>query len=66
MADGGMAGKALAQVAAIGRVMIPSMEKYGYRRDFATALTCSASLIGPIIPPSITMVIYAVAAGASS
>jgi tripartite ATP-independent transporter DctM subunit len=58
-------GSALAQVAAIGRIMIPAMERHGYPRQFATALACSASLIGPIIPPSITMVIYAVAAGAS-
>lgn len=58
-------GSALAQVAAIGRIMIPAMERHGYPREFATALTCSASLLGPIIPPSITMVIYAVAAGAS-
>lgn len=58
-------GSALAQVAAIGRIMVPAMEKRGYDREYATALTCAASLIGPIIPPSITMVIYAVAAGAS-
>lgn len=58
-------GSALAQVAAIGRIMIPAMERRGYTREFATALTCSASLLGPIIPPSITMVLYAVAAGAS-
>jgi C4-dicarboxylate transporter DctM subunit len=58
-------GSALAQVAAIGRIMIPAMERGGYPRANATAITCAASLIGPIIPPSITMVIYAVAAGAS-
>jgi tripartite ATP-independent transporter DctM subunit len=58
-------GSALAQVAAIGRIMIPAMERHGYPRDYATALICSASLLGPIIPPSITMVIYAVTAGAS-
>jgi C4-dicarboxylate transporter DctM subunit len=58
-------GSALAQVAAIGRIMVPAMERRGYSRDYATALACAASLIGPIIPPSITMVIYAVAAGAS-
>jgi C4-dicarboxylate transporter DctM subunit len=58
-------GSALAQVAAVGRIMIPAMERYGYPRDFATALTCAASLLGPIIPPSITMVIYAVTAGVS-
>lgn len=58
-------GSALAQVAAIGRIMIPAMVRHGFSREYATALTCSASLLGPIIPPSITMVIYAVAAGAS-
>lgn len=58
-------GSALAQVAAIGRIMVPAMEQRGYPREYATAIACSASLLGPIIPPSITMVIYAVAAGAS-
>ena len=58
-------GSALAQVAAIGKIMIPAMVKQGYDRNYSTALVCSASLLGPIIPPSITMVIYAVAAGAS-
>lgn len=58
-------GSALAQVAAIGRIMVPAMEKRGYSREYAAAIACSASLLGPIIPPSITMVIYAVAAGAS-
>lgn len=58
-------GSALAQVAAIGKIMIPAMVKQGYERNFSTALACSSSLLGPIIPPSITMVIYAVAAGAS-
>jgi C4-dicarboxylate transporter DctM subunit len=58
-------GSALAQVAAIGRIMIPQMEKRGYSREFATALACSSALLGPIIPPSVIMVIYSVAAGAS-
>ncbi len=58
-------GSALAQVAAIGRIMVPAMASRGYTREYATAIACSASLLGPIIPPSITMVIYAVAAGAS-
>lgn len=58
-------GSALGQVAAVGRIMIPAMERHGYPRDFATGLACCAALIAPIIPPSITMVIYAVTAGAS-
>jgi len=61
----GITGSALADTAAIGRIMIPAMEEDGYDRPFAAAVTASSSLIGPIIPPSITMVIYGVTAGAS-
>ncbi|WP_366658368.1 TRAP transporter large permease [Fodinicurvata sp. EGI_FJ10296] len=60
-----VSGSALANIAAVGRVMIPEMEKKGYEREFATGITISSSLLGPIIPPSITMVVYAVTAGAS-
>jgi tripartite ATP-independent transporter DctM subunit len=60
-----VSGSALANIAAVGRVMIPVMEKQGYEREFATGITISSSLLGPIIPPSITMVVYAVTAGAS-
>jgi len=60
-----VSGSALANIAAVGRVMIPEMERKGYDRGFATGITISASLLGPIIPPSITMVVYAVSAGAS-
>ena len=38
------------------------MEKEGYRRDFATAVVVAASLCGPLIPPSIPMIIYGIAA----
>lgn len=57
-----ISGSALANVAAVGRVLIPSMAEKGYERDFAGSMTISASLLGPIIPPSITMVIFAVTA----
>jgi tripartite ATP-independent transporter DctM subunit len=60
-----VSGSALAQIAAIGRIMIPAMERAGYSRELSTAISCSASLLGPIIPPSIVMVIYGVTAGAS-
>jgi len=60
-----VSGSALANIAAVGRVMIPEMERKGYEREFATGITISSSLLGPIIPPSITMVVYAVTAGAS-
>ena len=61
----GITGSALADTAAIGRVMIPAMVKQGYTPAYSAAVTASSSLIGPIIPPSITMILYAVSAGAS-
>lgn len=55
----GLSGSAIADTSALGRVFIPAMEKHGYRRDFAAALTAASSVIGPIIPPSIPVIIYA-------
>lgn len=55
----GISGSAVADASALGRVFIPSMEQEGYRRDFAAALIAAASVIGPIIPPSIPMIIFA-------
>lgn len=54
----GLTGAAVSDTAAIGRMMIPSMSAQGYDRAFAAAVTASSSVIGPIIPPSIIMVIY--------
>lgn len=61
----GMSGSALADAAAVGKVMIPAMEKQGYRASFAAALTASASTIGPIFPPSIPMIVYGAITGVS-
>ncbi len=55
----GLSGSAVADTSAIGRVFIPEMEKHGYKREFAAALTAASSVIGPIIPPSIPVIIYA-------
>jgi tripartite ATP-independent transporter DctM subunit len=55
----GLSGSAVADTSAIGRVFIPEMEKRGYPRDFAAAITAASSVIGPIIPPSIPVIIYA-------
>lgn len=55
----GLSGSAVADTSAIGRVFIPEMERAGYPRDFAAALTAASSVIGPIIPPSIPVIIYA-------
>lgn len=54
----GLTGAAVSDTAAIGRMMIPSMASQGYDRGFAAAITAASSVIGPIIPPSIIMVIY--------
>jgi tripartite ATP-independent transporter DctM subunit len=54
----GLSGSAVADVSALGSILVPAMEKDGYPRDFAAAVTGAASLIGPIIPPSIIMIVY--------
>lgn len=58
-------GSATAQIAVMCRVMVPAMEKEGYDRSYAAALTASAGLLGPIIPPSTIFIIYAVIAQVS-
>jgi len=61
----GMSGSAIADAAGPGIVSIRMMEKNGYSAEFAGALTAASSTIGPIIPPSIPMVIYALVSSAS-
>jgi C4-dicarboxylate transporter, DctM subunit len=62
----GMSGSALADAAGSGRIIANMMTKDGrYSRSFAAALTASSAVIGPIIPPSIPMVLYALVSGAS-
>jgi len=61
----GVSGSGLADAAATGQVLIPMMREYGYRPAFAAAVVGSAAVIGPIIPPSIPMVIYGSIAGVS-
>lgn len=62
---GGISGSAVADTAAIGSLMIPAMEKQGYSRADAGAITVCASTIGILIPPSIPMVLYGVTMGTS-
>ncbi len=62
---GAISGSSVADTASIGSVMIPEMEKKGYPRDFATALTVSGSIQATLIPPSHNAVIYSMAAGGS-
>ena len=61
----GISGSATADAAGLGRVEIKAMEESGYRTEFAAAITAASSIIGPIIPPSIHMVIYGAIADVS-
>lgn len=63
---GGISGSPVADCASLGPIMIPMMEKQGYDREFATSITMSSSIQGLIIPPSHTLVIYAVSVGGVS
>ena len=60
-----LSGSAPATCAAIGGMMIPEMEKKGFPPEFSAGVQCVAGTIGPIIPPSIPMVVYAISAGVS-
>ena len=62
---GAISGASSATCAAIGRVMIPAMEKQGYPRPFSAALTACSGTTGALIPPSIALLIYGVIAGVS-
>jgi tripartite ATP-independent transporter DctM subunit len=54
----GISGSASADAAAIGSVLIPTMKREGYPAGFAVGITAASATIGPIVPPSIVMVIY--------
>jgi C4-dicarboxylate transporter DctM subunit len=58
----GISGSCLADTTAVGSMMIPAMVKEGYPPAFAGAVTAAANIVGPIIPPSILMVLYGFAA----
>lgn len=55
----GLSGSAVADTSALGKIFIPAMSKNGYTRPFAAAVTAASSVIGPIIPPSGIMILYA-------
>ncbi len=55
----GLTGAAITDTVAIGKILIPAMKKEGYTAEYAAAVTACSSIIGPIIPPSIVMVVYA-------
>ena len=55
----GLSGSAVADTSALGKIFIPAMRQNGYSRSFAAAVTAASSVIGPIIPPSGIMILYA-------
>jgi len=60
-----ISGSAVADVAALGSILIPAMKRKGYPTPFAAAVTSSASTLAVIIPPSLPMILYAVMSGSS-
>lgn len=61
----GISGTAISDTASLGSVLIPAMKKEGYDASFACAVTASSSTVGPIIPPSVPMIIAATLSGLS-
>lgn len=61
----GISGTALADTVSVGGVLIPAMKKEGYDADFSCAVTAASSCIGPIIPPSVPMIMAATMTGLS-
>ncbi|WP_366555407.1 TRAP transporter large permease [Aquibaculum sediminis] len=60
-----ISGSAVADVAALGSILIPAMKRLGYSKEFAASITSSSASLAIIIPPSIPMILYAVIADAS-
>ncbi|MEO0339216.1 MAG: TRAP transporter large permease [Bacteroidota bacterium] len=61
----GISGTAISDTASLGSVLIPAMKKEGYDAGFACAITAASSTVGPIIPPSVPMIIAATLSGLS-
>lgn len=59
MVFAGISGSAMADAAGLGKIEMKVMEDRGYDREFSAAITAASSIIGPIIPPSIIMIMYA-------
>jgi tripartite ATP-independent transporter DctM subunit len=61
----GMSGAAVADVAGLGQIELEAMDEAGYDKGFSVAITAASSTIGPIFPPSIPMLVFALASGVS-
>ena len=65
MLFGGISGSAIADISALGSILVPVMKEKGYDADYAVNVTVTSSIAGIIIPPSHNMIIFAIAAGGS-
>jgi tripartite ATP-independent transporter DctM subunit len=65
MIFGGISGSSVADTSALGSILIPAMENEGYSKKFSAGVTVASSTMGMIIPPSVPMIVYAMASGAS-
>ena len=63
MLFGGISGSAIADISALGSILVPVMKEKGYDADYAVNVTVTSSIAGIIIPPSHNMIIFAIAAG---
>ena len=61
----GMSGTAVADPAGLGQIEIKAMEDAGYDRDFSASITAASSTLGPIVPPSMPLVVYGMVSGVS-
>ncbi|WP_347344987.1 TRAP transporter large permease [Microbacterium sp.] len=62
---GGISGSAVASISSLGRILIPAMKQRKYRPEYAAAVMGAAPVVDPIMPPSITMIVYGVVSGTS-
>lgn len=63
---GSIVGLAVAEIASLGSILIPMMKEEGYDPAFAGAVTSAASMLGPIMPPSVLMILYSISVGRTS
>lgn len=63
---GAIVGLALAEIASLGSFLIPMMKEEGYKPAFSSAVMATSSLLGPIMPPSVLMILYCMSAGRTS
>jgi len=62
---GGLSGSSVADVSSLGRILIPAMRERKYTAAYAAAVTASSAIIAPILPPSITLILFGVVTGTS-